>query len=166
MAAYMIGRVTKNHDASWLGEYLEKIGPLFERHGAKVLCRSLAVEKLEGNLRKVLITVENERAIPSRMAVAERFKLPRPDIATLSGAKVLAAGLVQNQYLNRIELQKKRPERLLVPGIPGFSAQTLYFLVEGGGELNFTYDSLKAGQAKPTVRLPQGRCGLCAPGLA
>lgn len=48
MAAYMIGRVTKNHDASWLGEYLDKIGPLFERYGAKVLCRSLAVEKLEG----------------------------------------------------------------------------------------------------------------------
>ena len=127
---------------------------LIAHHLPKLKVHEPVVEKLEGNLRKVLITVENERAIPSRMAVAERFKLHRPDIATLSGAKVLAAGLVQNQYLNRIELQKKRPERLLVPGIPGFSAQTLYFLVEGGGELNFTYDSLKAGQAKATVRLP------------
>lgn len=48
MAAYMLGRVTKNHDPAWLGEYLEKIGPLFDRHSGKVLCRSLAVEKLEG----------------------------------------------------------------------------------------------------------------------
>ena len=48
MAAYMIGRVTKNRDPAWLGEYLEKIGPLFDRHGGKVLCRSLEVNKLEG----------------------------------------------------------------------------------------------------------------------
>jgi uncharacterized protein (DUF1330 family) len=48
MAAYVIGRVTKNHDPAWVAEYLEKIEPLFLRHGAKVLCRSFAVEKLEG----------------------------------------------------------------------------------------------------------------------
>jgi uncharacterized protein (DUF1330 family) len=49
MAAYVIGRVTKNHDPAWVAEYLEKIEPLLLRHGAKVLCRSFAVEKLEGS---------------------------------------------------------------------------------------------------------------------
>lgn len=60
MAAYMIGRVTKNHSSAWLGEYLEKIGPLFDRHGGKVLCRSLAVEKLEG-----------QEAAPAAMVLVE-----------------------------------------------------------------------------------------------
>ena len=49
MATYVIGRVTKNHDPSWVEEYLEKIEPLLLRHGAKVLCRSFSVEKLEGS---------------------------------------------------------------------------------------------------------------------
>ncbi len=48
MAVYVIGRVIKNHDPAWVAEYLEKIEPLFRRHGAKVLFRSFAVEKLEG----------------------------------------------------------------------------------------------------------------------
>lgn len=60
MAAYMIGRVTRNRDSAWLGEYVEKIGPLFERHGGRVLCRSLAVEKLEGseNAPAAMVLVE------------------------------------------------------------------------------------------------------------
>ena len=48
MTTYVIGRVTKNHDPGWVAEYLEKIEPLLLRHGAKVLCRSFSVEKLEG----------------------------------------------------------------------------------------------------------------------
>lgn len=127
---------------------------LIAHHLPKLKIHEPVIQKVEGNLHKIWVTVENERGIPSRMAAAERFKLHRPDIATLTGVKVLAGGLAQNQYLNRVDLQKRRPERLLVSGIPGFGTQTLYYLVEGAGEVTITYDSLKGGRHTRTIRIP------------
>ena len=40
-----------------------------------------------------------------------------------------------------------------VQGIAGLSTQTLFFLVEGSGELTFTYNSVKAGQVTRKITL-------------
>ena len=48
MSVFLIGRVLRSRDSSWVDEYVRKIGPLFEKYGGKVLCRSFAIEKLEG----------------------------------------------------------------------------------------------------------------------
>jgi uncharacterized protein (DUF1330 family) len=57
MSAFLIGRILRNRDSSWVGEYVGKIGPLFEKYGGKVLCRSFAIEKLEGEGEPNVFTV-------------------------------------------------------------------------------------------------------------
>jgi hypothetical protein len=127
---------------------------LVTHHLPKLRFHEPVVERVEGSLYKIRVTVENERAIPSMLAVSQRLKRHRLDVATLEGAKVLAGGLAQNAYLNRIDFQSHRPARLLVPGVEGFGTRTLYYLVEGQGEVTITYDSLKAGKITQKLRLP------------
>ena len=86
-------------------------------------------------------------------ATAVQGKLHRQDVATVTGAKVLASGLVGDPYLDKITLQEHRPERLLVPGVQGLSTQLLFFLVQGDGEITLQYDSLKGGKAAKKVAL-------------
>ncbi len=111
------------------------------------------VENLGGNLWRLHVPVLNDRAIPSMAAVATRLKIHRPDIASIEGATVISSGIVQNAYLDKVDVQKDRPERLLVSGVPGLSTETLFFLVEGKGEVTVTYDSLKAGTIRRTISL-------------
>ena len=114
------------------------------------------VIKLKDGLYRVHVPVLNERIVPTVAAIVQQNRLHRQDIATLTGGKVIASGIVQDAYLNKVQLQQIRPERLLVNGgIGGFSTQTLMFLVEARpGTLNFTYDSIKAGEITREIELP------------
>ena len=87
------------------------------------------------------------------LAVARRDKLHRPDLATVEGARVVASGLVQDPWLEKVDLQKHRPERLMVPGVDGLSSRRLLFILEGKGDVVVRYDSLKGGRIECTVRL-------------
>ena len=122
-------------------------------HMPRITFGEPAVENLGGDLWRIHLPVLNDRAIPTVTAVARQLKLHRQDIATLDGATVISSGIVQDVYLNKVDIQKHRPERLLVPGVDGLSTRTLFFLVEGSGEIEITYDSLKAGKLTTTVRL-------------
>jgi len=113
------------------------------------------VEKLDRSLWKVYVPVINHRAIPTMSAWARNNKLHRPDIAAIEGATVISSGIVQNRYLNNINLQEHRPERLLVQGVNGLSTRMLYFLVEGKGSIKATYDSLKGGRIAKTIELEE-----------
>ena len=114
------------------------------------------VVKLKDGLYRVHVPVLNERIVPTVAAIVQQNKLHRQDIATLTGGKVIASGIVQDPYLNKVQLQPIRPERLLVNGgIGGFSTQTLMFVVEARpGTLTFTYDSIKAGKIIKEIELP------------
>lgn len=112
------------------------------------------VKKVADGLYRLEVPVTNDRGIPSMTALAVQNKLHRQDIATLSGAKVIASGLIDDPWLNQIELQRERPERLMVPGVGGLSTRLLYFLVEGTGEVTIDYDSLKGGKLTRKVKLP------------
>jgi len=122
-------------------------------HLPKIRFGEPEIERLEGDLWRLQIPVLNERATPTVLAVARRDKIHRPDLATVEGARVVASGLVQDQWLDKVDLQKHRPERLMVPGIDGLSSQTLFFLIEGKGEVVVHYDSLKGGRIEREVRL-------------
>ncbi len=122
-------------------------------HLPKIRFGEPEIERLEGDLWRLQIPVLNERATPTVLAVARRDKLHRPDLATVEGARVLASGLVQNQWLDKVEIQKHRPERLMVPGIDGLSSETLFFLLEGKGDVVIHYDSLKGGRIEREVSL-------------
>ena len=122
-------------------------------HLPKLSFGSAAVKKVGDRLWRVELPVLNERAIPSMTAVAVNSKLHRQDVATVTGAKVLSSGLVNDPYLDKVELQEHRPERLMVPGVEGLSTRILFFLVQGEGEVTVSYDSVKGGKLSQKVAL-------------
>jgi hypothetical protein len=126
---------------------------LHAHHLPKIRFGEPEIERLEGDLWQLQIPVLNERATPTMLAVARRDKLHRPDLATVEGARVVASGLVHDRWLDKVELQKHRPERLMVPGVGGLSSRTLFFLLEGKGDVVIRYDSLKGGRIEREVRL-------------
>lgn len=127
---------------------------LFHAHHLPLLAiAEPTVEALGDGLYRVLVPVTNARAIPSMTAIARSGRLHRPDVATVEGARVVASGVVIDPWLDRVELQEHRPERLLVDGVEGFGSRSLLFLLEGGGEVTVHYDSLKGGKHARTFRL-------------
>ncbi len=102
---------------------------------------------------RITVTLRNDKAIPTVPGVVLQNRLHRMDLATLEGAKVLASGLITDRLRDTRVYQEHRPERLLVPGVPGEGTTTLFFLVQGSGEARFTYDSVKGGVVKATVPL-------------
>ena len=111
------------------------------------------VEKIDDNLYRLHVPVVNERSIPTVTAIARKNKLHRFDLATIEGAKVLASGIVRDLYLNKVDLQTDRPERLMVPSVEGLSTRTVFFLVEGKGNIKVTYDTVKAGKISRDIEL-------------
>jgi hypothetical protein len=113
------------------------------------------VRKAGPKLWRLEVPVLNDRAIPSMTALAAQNKLYRPDVATVTGGKVVASGLIDDPWLDKITLQEHRPERLMVPGVDGDSTRRLFFLVEGDGEVTVKYDSLKGGKLERKVALKE-----------
>jgi hypothetical protein len=113
------------------------------------------VKKMGDRLWKIEVPVLNDRAIPTVTAVALNNKLHRKDLATVAGGKVISSGIVNDQYLDKIEIQTHRPERLMVPGVDGLSTRILFFLVQGDGDVTVTYDSLKGGKLSKKIALKE-----------
>jgi hypothetical protein len=111
------------------------------------------VTSIGPKLWRVQVPVLNDRALPSMAEIARVLKLHRPDVATVEGAKVVASGILRDAYLNQVDYQVSRPERLMVNGIPALGSTTLFFLVEGSGEMTVTYDSVKAGKLSRKIAL-------------
>ncbi|RMH16360.1 MAG: peptidase M14 [Acidobacteria bacterium] len=124
-------------------------------HLPKLVFGRPEVRRAGRDLWRLEIPVMNERAIPSVTAWARQNKIHRLDVATVRGARVLASGLVEDRFLDRVELQEHRPERLMVPGVMGLSSRRLFFLLAGKGEVEVTYDSVKGGTIRTTVRLEE-----------
>jgi hypothetical protein len=123
-------------------------------HVPKLRFLEPTVKKVGDKLWQVELPIINERAIPSVSSVAIANKLHRLDLATVNGGKVLASGLVRNPYTQQIDLQEKRPERLMIPGVAGFGNSTLYFLVESNNaDIQIDYDSIKGGKLSQKVSL-------------
>lgn len=132
---------------------------LFVLHHASELPRlsfgKPVVRKVDRNLWRVHLPVLNDRGIPTVTAWAQANKIHRMDLATLTGAKVLASGIVSDPWLDKVELQSHRAERLEVPGVGGYDSKILFFLVEGNGKVTATYDSLKGGKIVESFTLEE-----------
>jgi hypothetical protein len=111
------------------------------------------VTRLDRKLWRVEVPVLNDAGIPTVTAMARQNKLHRQDLATVAGARVVASGVVDDPWLDKVSLQEHRPERLMVPGVDGYSTRRLFFLLEGSGEVTVTYDSVKGGKLERAVGL-------------
>jgi hypothetical protein len=112
-----------------------------------------SVESLGDGLWRVEISVHNERAIPSVAAMAVRHRLHRPDLLLTSGAEVIAAGVIDDRYMDKVRTQRHRPAKLMVDGVPGRAHVRLMVLVRGEGPVTLRYESLKGGRLERAVTL-------------
>jgi hypothetical protein len=114
------------------------------------------VVKVKEGLYRIHQPILNGRMLPTLAAIVAQNKLLRPDVASITGGKVIASGIVTDRFMNRVQLQEKRPEQLMVQGgIGGMETKTLMFLVEAKpGALTLSYDGVKTGKLTTTITLP------------
>jgi hypothetical protein len=120
------------------------------------------VEKVGGDVYRVLVDIANPRVAPTVMARAAQNGTVRPDLLLVDGkgVEVVAASFVDNKAVTRTNptvtplVDQKDLKRILIRnGHPGQTTRTAVLLVKGSGTLTVTYDSAKGGRASATVTL-------------
>src|SRR5262249_35270184 len=114
------------------------------------------IDKLDDNLFRVWVAVDNQRLIPTHTEQDVINHINAPDIVSVQGPniKVLSAGRVLDRYFRRVEPVERRPERVEVANVPGLEAVWTQFLLSGRGGLTITGDSVKGGLPQETRALP------------
>lgn len=117
---------------------------------------SVTVTNIGDGLSKVWVTIKNSRLIPTRIAQDVRNNITSPDIVTLegNGIKVLASGIVRDQYLKRVDPTPRRPHRVEVNSIPGMGERIVQFIVSGSGDFKVTIDSVRGGLLTSEAKVP------------
>lgn len=106
---------------------------------------------LGGGLKEITATIKNDRLMPTHASQDLKFKIERPDFISLSGGKVLAGMIVNNDDFNVTTEQKVNPEKLKVNNIPGNSTIKVRWIVKGGGKYKIAVDSAKGGLLSKTL---------------
>lgn len=115
-----------------------------------------SVERIDGDLFRVRVDITNERLIPSITVKARQNRVVRPDILTLEGATVVAAGWVEDKHRpgpTEIIDQAELDRILIRSGAPGRHTRTIEYLVRGSGSVTVEYASVKGGTVSTTVEL-------------
>jgi hypothetical protein len=122
------------------------------KHLPEVSFDVLEVKALGGNLFRVRTRLANAKAMPSMIYLAQKINLYPQDMLKVSGAKVVAGGLLVDPYRDQVVYKKDKPElQFLV--VPGFGKVEHEFLVEGKGEMTLRYESRHGGKLIKTVKL-------------
>lgn len=107
---------------------------------------------LGNGLTEVTIEVQNDRLTPTHAQHDLNNKITPPNVATLTGGKVLSSYLVYNPDQNLTSAPSPQPERLLVPNVPGMGTVTLRYMVQGTGPWQLEFRSAKGGVLRATVK--------------
>ena len=120
----------------------------------QVEIQSIDVKPLAGGLTQVTATIANPRVIPTRLAVDIKHKLAPPDLVRIEAPQLrVSAGLwADNPMLDSAKPQRRQPQELRIPTIPGMGAVYVRWLVEGPGPYKVTVQSHKGGTAEKTSR--------------
>ncbi len=138
-------------------EMLHRNAMFCARHAEEIAEVSIARvtgEDLGGGLWRVTAVLRNEKAMPSRSAMAGEKRIGTPDRLTLSGAgiEILTGGVQTDRF--RPELADppvRQPDRLLLErGVPGHGTLTATWIVRGSAdaELQLRFESEKADTAE------------------
>jgi hypothetical protein len=115
-------------------------------HTPKVIVDSISTKKLPGGLTEVTATIKNVRVIPTHTAHDIQNKITRPDWVTIKGGKVLTGAIAEERFSEAIREQKRNPERINVPNIPGMGTVIIRWIVDGNGPFEITVDAAKGGK--------------------
>jgi hypothetical protein len=173
-------KLTRRVPPSWLIEEMCQRNMAFcLLHASEMplpVIKNVQSEKIDGKLHKVIVTLFNDRLMPTMSSAAVTGKVQRPDLLALDGnIKVLAAGFSQSagmpsgvpaqfqRFFRRgrggrddsitfIE-QKDLQNLKLTNGIPGRTEVEYHFLLEGSGSVTVKLDCVKGGKQSKTVTL-------------
>ncbi|MFW6290376.1 MAG: hypothetical protein ACOC0R_05355, partial [Mariniphaga sp.] len=76
----------------------------------------------------------------------------RPDMLSVTGAKVVAGGKITNKHFEKVTYKEHKPEVQFM-ALPGYAVEEYQFLIEGKGEVTFSFQSMKARNVKASVKL-------------
>lgn len=110
------------------------------------------VRKTGSRLYEVDILLKNGNAIPSLSFHAAKQGIHPKDILKVQGAKVIAGGEITDRFNNKVSYKTHKPEVQFVQ-VPGYGVSAYRFLVEGSGEIDISYESVKAGKRNMKVSL-------------
>ena len=116
-------------------------------HTPKLSIADVKEEDLGGGLKAVTATIFNERMMPTHASQDLKYRIERPDYVTLSGAKVAAGFVVEDEDMKKYTEQIASPERIAVANIPGMGAVKVRWIVSSTQNINITVDSAKGGKA-------------------
>jgi murein tripeptide amidase MpaA len=114
-------------------------------HTPQVFVDSIFVKDLPNGLKEVTALIKNSRVIPTHTSQDILNKITRPDLASISGGKVLIGGILENQYTGEVKEQKLNPEKIKIENIPGMGAVYVRWIIEGRGPFTVTISSAKGG---------------------
>ena len=114
----------------------------------------MEVKKMDKGIFRIRTRLSNSQAIPTMSYHAQKVKLYPQDMLKLSGknVKVLAGGLLNNVYLDRVTYKEFRPDVQFF-FVPGFGKVDHQFLVFGKGTATIEYKSRHGGKLKKTIKL-------------
>jgi len=116
-------------------------------HTPKLSITEVKEEDLGGGLKAVTATIFNERMMPTHASQDLKYRIERPDYVTLSGAKVVAGFVVEDEDMKKYTEQIASPEKIAVANIPGMGAVKVRWLVSSTQNMSITVDSAKGGKA-------------------
>ncbi|WP_338223758.1 M14 family metallopeptidase [Algoriphagus confluentis] len=116
-------------------------------HTPKLSVMNVREEDLGGGVKAVTATIFNERMIPTHASQDLKYAIERPDYVTISGAKVLAGFVVEDEDMKKFKEQKSSPEKIAVENIPGMGAVKVRWIVSSASDYSITVDSAKGGKA-------------------
>jgi hypothetical protein len=124
------------------------------KHTPEVNLEIFDVQKVDRELFRIRTRLSNAKAIPTMTYQAQKVNLYPKDILKVTGpkCKVLAAGVLTDQYNDRVNYKKHRPETQFL-FVPGFGKVEHQFLVEGEGDLMVHYESRHGGKLEKTIPL-------------
>lgn len=103
----------------------------------------LKSEKIGSTTKRVTVRVSNSGLLPSMSTTAFKDGIYAKDYLKLTGAKVIAGGVLSNQYTNDVKFKDHKPEIQFI-SVPGQGKVDLQFIVEGNGSIKLEFVSRKA----------------------
>lgn len=110
------------------------------------------VKKLDENLNRVKVRLQNVNGLPTMTAFAFKSKLYQLDMLKVQGGNVVAGGKITDKFFGKVDYKNNKPEIQFL-AIPGFGVVEYEFLIEGKGDITFNFESQKAKNKTTTVKL-------------
>ena len=121
-------------------------------HTPEISMDVFEVKEIGKNLHQVRVRLKNAKGLPSMTANSVKTKLHPLDMLKVSGGKVVAGGVLNDNRLNKVSYKDKKPEIQFL-SISSYGVAEYQFLIEGKGEITFNYESQKAKNTTTSIKL-------------